>query len=257
MNARPINVFALLGAMAFAAPAYAANPPANICIELSAWIDQIHKAGAAQGGVAGQQQGIPGGGQQAAIQKPAAPQTPQSAQAGQSGQQGGGTAVEQPSPGAQQIPGGQDTTQQTSGISGQVPDQGPGVAGPQGAAQESAKSSAENPKAAGAKPTAELQKPPEPKAPPPSPQAIDRSRQVAGSNDLEGCTSIVKDMRVAGVALPAPLIALAALKPELLQTAPQGPAPGVPPIPPSGLAPQPQPGVQPPATVQPPAEPPR
>lgn len=42
---------------------------------------------------------------------------------------------------------------------------------------------------------------------------------------------------MAGVPLPAPLIALAALKPELRAMAPRGPAPGVPPIPPSGVKP--------------------
>ena len=35
----------LLGACVFSAPALAANPPANICVELTAWIEQTNKVG--------------------------------------------------------------------------------------------------------------------------------------------------------------------------------------------------------------------
>jgi hypothetical protein len=47
---------------------------------------------------------------------------------------------------------------------------------------------------------------------------------------------------MAGVPLPTSLTALAALKPELRAMAPNDPAPGVPPIPPSGVKPPEDPG---------------
>ena len=205
------------------------NPPANICVELSSFFDQTQKAAASQSPTS-------------------APGTPQPASAGQqqaaASQHGGqsgdtATAVEAPSRGGASLPSSQGESQQTSGMSGPVPAGGPGAAGPQGNAQETSKSGEVNPKPDGTKPVAQTaQKPPDAKAPPPDAQALTKGRQAAGSNDLEGCTGVVRDMRFAGVALPPPLIALAALKPELRAKTPQGPAPGVPLIPPSGIEPQ-------------------
>jgi hypothetical protein len=207
-----LMIATLLGACAFTAPAVAANPPANICIELTAWIDQSNK--------------VDGGKLADASNTPAskAPADPKMA-----------TAVE-PAKGAAAAPapGGQDQPQHSSGLSGPVRNDGPGAAGPQGVAQESARSSEANPKS---KPTAQAPAPatPEPKALAPSPQALEKVRQLAGANDLDACAAVAREMRLAGVALPNPIIALAALKPELRNTASQGPAPGVPHIPSSGV----------------------
>ena len=201
----------LLGACVFSAPALAANPPANMCVELTAWIEQTNKVG---GQKPADTASVP------ASQAPADPKT--------------ATAVEAHKGGSTPAPGGQDSVQQDSGMSGPVRKDGPGAAGPQGAAQERAKSGEANPKPdarAAAAPTAA----PDPKAPPASPQAIEKVRQSAGANDLDACAAVAREMRLAGVALPNPIIALAALKPEIRNTAPKGPAPGVPPIPPSGV----------------------
>lgn len=205
---------------ALTAPALAANPPANICVELTGWIAEL--------------QPKPAGRQASA-------QALQQERAGQGAAENAGspavsTAVEEARPGGGQTPEGTDPVQRSSGISGSVTPEGPGAAGPQGDAQESAKSGAINPKPEDkAQQSAETAKPQEPKAPPPSAEAIEKARQSAGAADVEACAAVVRDMRLAGVALPTPLIALAALKPELLRAAPQGPAPGVPPIPPSGV----------------------
>lgn len=232
MRLRASSSLAVLCSCALVGTAYAANPPANICIELTNWIEQVQaKAGAAP---------PPG----AAVQ----PQRNASRQSerGRSEEGGGGTAVEQPR-GAPATPSGQDTAQKHSGVSGQVPDGGPGAAGPQGQAQESSKSGAINPQADARKLEAPAPaRPAVDKAPPPTPQDIDKARRSAGGNDLEGCSAVVREMRIAGVALPSTLIALAALKPEVRQMAPQGPAPGVPPIPPSGTQPGEPPAAPPP-----------
>lgn len=223
-----------LASMAFAQqaamqPVRQANPPANICVELSSFLDLSQKpAGQPTVASPGAQQSTGAGQQQTAAAQPG----------GQSGDKA--TAVEAPSRGDAALPSTQGESPRTSGLSGPVPNGGPGAAGPQGDAQETAKSGEVNPKPDGAKPVAQAtQKPPEPKSPPPDPQAIEKGRQAAGSNDLNTCGGVVRDMRLAGVALPPPLIALAALKPELRAQAPQGPAPGLPPIPPSGVKPPP------------------
>jgi hypothetical protein len=55
-----------------------------------------------------------------------------------------------------------------------------------------------------------------PTAATPSPAATEEATAVAQANDLAGCQNAVQNMRRAGVALPPGLIALAAMKPELL-----------------------------------------
>lgn len=236
------GLLAFVSTCALAAPSFAQqqpNPPANVCVELTSFLDQAQKAAA--GAPPAQAPGKAPAQQQAA--KPAEQQQASGQQASPPGQSqggGGGTAVEQADRTGAPRPSGQDQPQRSSGMSGPVTDHGPGAAGPQGDAQERAKSAAPNPKPDGQpqQAQAQTQKPPEPKAPPPSPQAVEKARQSAGANDLEGCSGAVRDMRLAGVALPGPLIALAALKPELRAMAPQGPAPGIPPIPSSGVQPQ-------------------
>jgi hypothetical protein len=69
------------------------------------------------------------------------------------------------------------------------------------------------PPAAGATPAA-------PAAPPkPLPVTLEQAQGLAGANDIPGCRETAGRLRRAGVALPPGLIALAALKVELLQTA--------------------------------------
>lgn len=58
-----------------------------------------------------------------------------------------------------------------------------------------------------------------PTAPPPPAGALDEATALADANDLTGCQKAVQKMRRGGVAVPAPLLALAALKPELLGAA--------------------------------------
>ncbi len=167
--------------------------PANLCRELTAYLDQL-KPAAAQG--------------------PAGPQ----AAAPSSGQQGGATAVEQggaQSSGAKPQPGGQDPTQKASGMTGPVPESGGSAAGPQGRAQEAARSAEPAPKAAEPPPAAAAQ----PKAPDPSPQVMAQARKAAEGNDLAGCRDAAQQMRRAGVALPTPLLTLAAMDLKLLMQA--------------------------------------
>ena len=72
------------------------------------------------------------------------------------------------------------------------------------------------PPAAGATPAA----PAAPAAPPkPLPVTLEQAQGLAGANDSPGCRETAGRLRRAGVALPPGLIALAALKVELLQTA--------------------------------------
>ena len=271
---RPIHIaLGLLASCALPTLAQAANAPADVCVELVGWLDQreAQAAGAQKPGGAAQASAQPAG------QPPAANQPPGQQQAGV-GQDAAprrdlNTAVEQAKPADPQKPGGQDEPQRTSGMTGPVTSAGPGAAGPQGAAQETAQSGAPNPKADGAnqpgqapqpqkpgdqpKPAAQA-KPPEPQAPAPNPQAIEQARRSAQAQDRQGCRAIVRDMRLAGVALPSPLIALAALRADYAaagqtpqaqgatgSTQQQGPAPGVPPIPPSGIPPGPPQGGEP------------
>lgn len=55
-----------------------------------------------------------------------------------------------------------------------------------------------------------------PAATAPSPAVAEEATALAQANDLAGCQKATQKMRRAGVALPAGLIALAAMKPELL-----------------------------------------
>jgi hypothetical protein len=75
-------------------------------------------------------------------------------------------------------------------------------------------------KAAAAPPPATGAAPAAPAAPPkPLPVTLEQAQGLAGANDIPGCRETAGRLRRAGVALPAGLIALAALKVELLQTA--------------------------------------
>ncbi|MER2267248.1 hypothetical protein [Methylobacterium oxalidis] len=144
------------------------------------------------------------------------------------------TAVQAPKTGSEESKpsGTAGAPQQTSGQSGQIPNSGPGAAGPQGQSQNAAAPSgatanvAPNPQSA---PQAQGQPAPQPapaqpaapKAPKPTAEAIQKVEQAAAGNDLQSCRAVGQQMRRAGVAVPAPLLALMALKSELLETAQQ------------------------------------
>ncbi|MCP1535468.1 hypothetical protein [Methylorubrum extorquens] len=43
---------------------------------------------------------------------------------------------------------------------------------------------------------------------------------AAQANDLQACRALAQNMRRAGIVMPAPLLALAAMSPKLLEAAP-------------------------------------
>ena len=110
---------------------------------------------------------------------------------------------------------------QNSGQSGQITASGPGAAGPQGDAQNKAAptgstaTATDAPKAA---PTASAI-PAAPPSPKPSPEDVQQAETAAGTNDLRGCRTVSQGMRRRGVVMPSPLLALSALRPELLDAA--------------------------------------
>lgn len=96
-------------------------------------------------------------------------------------------------------------TQQKSGLSGPVPASGP--SSPPTFGQRMASANAE---AKGAPP------PGTPKPPPkPDEAMVAKVEAAAAGGDAEGCRAAAQTMRKAGIALPAPLLALAALDPRL------------------------------------------
>jgi hypothetical protein len=153
----------------------------------------------------------------------------------------GGTAVQAPAAGSDRpTAGGSDNPQQTSGLSAPVTHGGTGASGPQGSAQESAPTAKENPKVDGKAEATATNKPPEPAkpatpaaaqgpvAPEPKPEVVQEAEAAANAGDQLACRAAAQKMRRAGVALPSPLIALAALDPKFLPTKPaavQGAAP--------------------------------
>jgi len=73
--------------------------------------------------------------------------------------------------------------------------------------------------AAGASVQGSGQAAPVPQAPAaagPSADDLAKASAMAGADNLQGCQQAVRKMRLAGVNLPPPLLALAALKPEML-----------------------------------------
>jgi hypothetical protein len=159
-------ILAAVGLAATVSAAQAAGPPANLCQELVAFVHP-KTPDAPAGGV----------GQPA----PAAVQAPDRG------------AAQQPSSGAGE-------TQQKSGLSGPVAQNGPGASGPQGQAQ------------------AQSQAAPAPSGAPaqkgPSPEQIAQVDAAAGANDIQACRAAAQGIRRAGVVMPAPLLALSALDPK-------------------------------------------
>lgn len=113
-----------------------------------------------------------------------------------------------------ETPSAAGTPQNTSGISGQVTASGPGAAGPQGAAQNVAVPRGSTAAASGK--DAAVTAPAAPRA---TAEDIRHVEEAAVSNDLGRCRDIAQTMRRAGVAMPAPLLALAAMSPRLLDAA--------------------------------------
>ena len=115
------------------------------------------------------------------------------------------------------------TPQNTSGQSGQITASGPGAAGPQGDTQNKAAPAGSTATAtappkdvAAAAPAAAPAAPPTPK---PTAENVEQVDAAAAKNDLQGCRAVGQQMRRAGVAMPAPLIALSAMDPKLLEGA--------------------------------------
>ncbi|AMB43548.1 hypothetical protein [Methylobacterium sp. AMS5] len=120
------------------------------------------------------------------------------------------TAVSNPSgktEGGKPADGGEP--QKTSGLSGAVNETAPSRA---------TGNPADNPNA---KANAAAKNPPPPAAPAPAPKpdpaTVEKLEAAAGANDLAACREAARSMRVAGVVLPPPLLALAALDLKFFQ----------------------------------------
>lgn len=118
-------------------------------------------------------------------------------------------------------PSAPGTPQNTSGQSGQITASGPGAAGPQGEAQNKAAPAGSTAKASGPAKVASATVPAAPAAPKPSAENVQQIESAAGTNDIQGCRAAAQTMRRAGVVMPGPLLALAAMAPRLLETAPR------------------------------------
>ncbi|MRI56197.1 hypothetical protein D8770_19860 [Methylobacterium sp. DB1607] len=165
------------------APQAASGKPANLCQELVAFVKQPEPANKAATTPA----------QQAtAVSNP-------------SGKTEGG----KPSDGGE--------PQKTSGLSGAVNETGNGPASGKQTANQSG-NPAVNPHA---KANAEAKNPPPPAtpapAPKPDPATIGKIEAAAAANDLPACREAARSMRLAGVVMPPPLLALAALDLKFFQ----------------------------------------
>lgn len=116
-------------------------------------------------------------------------------------------------------PSAPGTPQNTSGQSGQITASGPGAAGPQGDAQNKAAPTGSTATASGPVKDAPAATPAAPAAPKPSAENVQQIENAAGANDLQGCRAAAQTMRRAGVVMPGPLLALAAMSPKLLGAA--------------------------------------
>ena len=195
-------------ALSFAAlqPSGARAQQADLCLELAAFVDKAAPAPQAPSSARAAQPSV----------APAEP-APQIA--------GGPTAVEAPRSTSEPNPGGSDPSQQTSSLSGPIRDEGVGAAGPQGQAQMSAPSGAGNPPPS--PPEASARGEPAKPAAPPAPQTTttpstakppfltaelaEQARSAISAKNAGACRAAAQRMRRAGLAMPPPLLALAAL----------------------------------------------
>jgi hypothetical protein len=191
-----------------------AGKPADLCAELLAF---VHPPAPAPGSAAAPA----GAAASASSQSQAAAQPPANA----------ATAVTAPAQkeAAPQPSSSGGAPQQSSSLSGQVTPSGPGASGPQGTAQpgaggpppattDAAKPSAPQPapQQAAAAPAPAAPAAPPPKKP--SAEQIDKVEAAAREHNLQGCRDVAQEMRKAGVVMPPPLLALAALDPKFFDT---------------------------------------
>lgn len=116
-------------------------------------------------------------------------------------------------------PSAPGTSQNTSGQSGQITASGRGAAGPQGDAQNKAAPAGSTATALGPATGAPAAASAAPAAPKPSAENVQQIENAAGANDLQGGRAAAQTMRRAGVVMPGPLLALAAMSPKLLEAA--------------------------------------
>ncbi|CAA2101838.1 hypothetical protein MBUL_01380 [Methylobacterium bullatum] len=154
--------------------------PANLCVELVAFIGQPDAASKAA-------------------------ETPPQLATAVTAKKSGDTSAQPSAPG---------TPQNTSGLSGQVTASGPGAAGPQGTEQNKAAPT-------GATATASAPSGDTSATSKPTPENVQHIEKAARANDLLECRAVAQAMRRAGVVMPAPLLALSAMSPKLLDAAPR------------------------------------
>ncbi len=111
-------------------------------------------------------------------------------------------------------PAADRTPQNSSGQSGQITASGPGAAGPQGQSQDAAAPAGSTATAAGLERSGSSTQPDTSK---PSAGNVTQIEAAAPANDLSACRAAAQTMRRAGVVMPAPLLALAAMTPRLLE----------------------------------------
>jgi hypothetical protein len=116
-------------------------------------------------------------------------------------------------------PAAPGTPQNTSGQSGQITASGPGASGPQGDVQNKAAPTGSTATASGSATGSPSASPAAPSAPKPSAENVQQAEIAAGTNDLQGCRAAAQTMRRAGIVMPGPLLALAAMSPKLLEAA--------------------------------------
>ncbi|MBB2961571.1 hypothetical protein [Methylobacterium sp. R2-1] len=166
-----------------AAPQVASGKPANLCQELVAFVKQPEPANKAA----------------------ATPQQQATAVSNPSGKTEGGKPAD----------GGEP--QKSSGLSGAVSETGNGPT----PGKQSGNQAGEPTMKPHAKANAEAKNPPPPAAPAPSPKpdpaTVEKIEAAAGANDLAACREAARSMRVAGVVMPPPLLALSALDLKFFQ----------------------------------------
>ena len=130
------------------------------------------------------------------------------------------SAVQAPNPGGTvATPPAGGEPQKSAGLSGPVPNGGPGAAGPQGASQNAAAPSGAAPQTQAAAPAAAPAAPAAPPPKKPAPEEVEKADAAIGANDIAACQASARGMRRAGVVMPAPLMSLAALDLKFLDAA--------------------------------------
>jgi hypothetical protein len=118
-------------------------------------------------------------------------------------------------------PSAPGTPQNTSGQSGQITSSGPGAAGPQGETQNRAAPVGSTATSSAPAKDASVAPSAAPPVPMPSPENVQQVEKDASNNNIQGCRATAQSMRRSGVAMPSPLLALAAMSVKLLEAAPR------------------------------------